>query len=150
MGLGTAGLDWVTRVAAWVVPVIRWGGAAFLLAYGVLAFRRAWRPGRLVAEETAPGSLGRTVATGLALTWLNPHVYLDTVLLIGSLANNYGAARWWFTGGAMAGSLLFFTSLGYGARLLRPLFASPKAWRVLDVGIGLVMVTLAVGLILGA
>jgi L-lysine exporter family protein LysE/ArgO len=151
MAAGTMGLDRVTRAAEWVVPVFRWGGAAFLAVYGLLAFRRAWRPGRLVADEAGTAvTLGRAVATCLAFTWLNPHVYLDTLVLVGSLANTHGVNRWWFAGGAMAGSWLFFPALGYGARLLRPLFASPTAWRVLDAGVGVVMWVVAASLILGA
>jgi L-lysine exporter family protein LysE/ArgO len=84
------------------------------------------------------------VLTGIALTWLNPHVYLDTVLLLGSVANSYGADRWAFGAGAALGSVLWFSGLGFGARLLRGLFARPIAWRVLDVLIAAIMITLGV------
>jgi L-lysine exporter family protein LysE/ArgO len=86
------------------------------------------------------------VTTGLALTWLNPHVYLDTVVLLGSLASTWDDERWWFAAGAGLGSAVWFSGLGYGARLLRPVFARPAAWRVLDAAIAVVMVTLAVSL----
>jgi L-lysine exporter family protein LysE/ArgO len=86
------------------------------------------------------------VTTCLALTWLNPHVYLDTVVLLGSLASTYDDQRWWFAAGATLGSVLWFTGLGFGARLLRPVFARPTAWRVLDAVIAVVMVSLAVSL----
>jgi L-lysine exporter family protein LysE/ArgO len=89
------------------------------------------------------------VGTALALTWLNPHVYLDTVVLLGSVAGTHGDDRWWFGAGAVVGSILWFTGLGYGARLLRPVFARPAAWRVLDAGIAVVMVAIAAGLLLG-
>jgi L-lysine exporter family protein LysE/ArgO len=85
----------------------------------------------------------------LALTWLNPHVYLDTVVLLGSIGATYGEQRWWFALGAVLGSVLWFTALGFGSRLLRPLFAKPVAWRVLDALIALVMLSLAVSLLLG-
>lgn len=90
------------------------------------------------------------VTTAAVLTWLNPHVYLDTVVLLGSVAADRGPHRWWFAAGAMTASLLWFTVLGYGARLLRPVFARPSAWRVLDAGIAVVMVALAVNLLRGA
>jgi L-lysine exporter family protein LysE/ArgO len=91
--------------------------------------------------------LAVTVATCLALTWLNPHVYLDTVVLLGSMSSTYGEHRWAFAAGAGVGSAVWFTGLGYGARLLRPVFARPAAWRVLDAGIAVVMVVLAVSLL---
>ena len=90
--------------------------------------------------------LAVTVGTGLALTWLNPHVYLDTVVLLGSMASTYGEHRWQFAAGAGLGSTIWFTGLGYGARLLRPVFARPAAWRVLDGVIAVVMSALAVSL----
>ena len=110
--------------------------------------RRAVRPVALVTEEAGRrAGLLVTVTTCLALTWLNPHVYLDTVVLLGSLASTWDDDRWWFAAGAAVGSTLWFAGLGYGARLLRPLFARPSSWRVLDAVIAVVMVTLAVGLV---
>ena len=118
-----------------------------LLCYGVLAARRALRPGVLLPDATgARTGLAVTVGTCLALTWLNPHVYLDTVVLLGSMASTYDEHRWQFAAGAGIGSAVWFTGLGYGARLLRPVFASPAAWRVLDGGIAVVMSALAVSL----
>jgi L-lysine exporter family protein LysE/ArgO len=142
LGAGAA----LSRVP-WLIPVVCFAGAAFLLCYGVLAARRALRPGALLPEATgARAGLAVTVGTGLALTWLNPHVYLDTVVLLGSMASTYGEHRWQFATGAGLGSMLWFTGLGYGARLLRPVFARPAAWRVLDCGIAVVMAALAVSL----
>lgn len=130
-----------------LVPVVCFAGAAFLLGYGVLAARRALRPGALLSEATgARVGLAATVGTGLALTWLNPHVYLDTVVLLGTTASTYGEHRWQFAAGAGLGSILWFAGLGFGARLLRPVFARPAAWRVLDGGIAVVMAALAVSL----
>jgi L-lysine exporter family protein LysE/ArgO len=131
----------------WLVPVVSFAGAAFLLGYGVLAARRALRPGVLVPDAAgARTGLAMTVGTCLALTWLNPHVYLDTVVLLGSMASVYGEHRWQFAAGAALGSAVWFIGLGYGARLLRPVFARPAAWQVLDGGIAVVMAALAASL----
>ena len=131
----------------WLITVVCVAGAAFLLVYGVLAARRAWRPGALLPDAAgARTGIAVTLGTCLALTWLNPHVYLDTVVLLGSTATTYGEHRWQFAAGAGLGSILWFTGLGFGARLLRPVFARPTAWRVLDGIIAVVMVALAVSL----
>ena len=151
VGIGGGGL--LFTAVPWLVEVVRWVGAAFLLLYGLFAARRALRPSRLTPDDTAvpkrAGALA-VAATCLALTWLNPHVYLDTVLLLGSVANTHGAARWAFGAGAGLGSILWFTTLGFGARLLAPLFARPIAWRVLDAIIAVVMIVLAVSLAVSA
>src|SRR3954464_7004114 len=142
LGAGAA----LSRVP-WLIPAVCFAGAAFLLTYGFLAARRALRPGALLPDAAgARTGLAVTVATCLALTWLNPHVYLDTVVLLGSMSSTYGAHRWAFAAGAGVGSLLWFAGLGYGARLLRPVFARPTAWRVLDALIALVMAVLGVSL----
>ena len=147
---GVAGTGALLDRVPEVVTVIRWAGAAFLLTYGALAIRRALRPaGALLTEAAQRTSLLPTVLTASALTWLNPHVYLDTVVLLGSVAASQGDLRWHFGTGAAVGSLLWFTALGVGARLLRPVFARPAAWRVLDGVIALVMTALAVGLVRG-
>ena len=143
LGAGAA----LSRVP-WLIPVICFAGAAFLLCYGLLAARRALRPGALLPDARGVRTgLAVTVGTCLALTWLNPHVYLDTVVLLGSMSSTYGEHRWAFAAGAGVGSAVWFTGLGYGARLLRPVFARPTAWRVLDGGIALVMGSLAVSLV---
>ena len=141
---GILGMGAVVQAAPVAMVVVRIVGAAFLAVYGLWAARRAIRPGALLATGTG-GSTGMRVAvtTVLALTWLNPHVYLDTVVFLGSVGTQQGAAeRWWWAGGAMAASLLWFAGLGFGARLLRPIFARPGAWRVLDGTIAVVMITL--------
>ncbi len=149
---GVAGVGALVGAVPSLLTVIRFAGAAFLLCYGLLAARRAVRPGALRADGATGERAGlpATLLTCLALTWLNPHVYLDTVVLLGSVASTHGAQRWWFGGGAALGSLLWFTGLGFGARLLRPVFARPAAWRVLDGLIAVVMVLLAVTLVLSA
>jgi L-lysine exporter family protein LysE/ArgO len=146
--VGVAGNSWLNAHLPDAVTAIRLAGAAFLLGYAVLAARRALRPSSIDVDTggTRTGLLA-TVAACLALTWLNPHVYLDTVLLLGSVADSHGLRRWWFAVGATAGSLIWFTALGYGARLLRPLFARAMAWRVLDASIAVVMAGLGIGLL---
>ena len=150
-GVGGGGL--LFTAAPWLVEVVRWVGAAFLLLYGLFAARRALRRSRLQTSDAAhpPAASARVVAaTCLALTWLNPHVYLDTVLLLGTVANTHGDARWAFAAGAGLGSILWFSALGFGARLLAPLFARPIAWRVLDAIIAVVMIVLAISLAVSA
>jgi L-lysine exporter family protein LysE/ArgO len=143
---GIGGLGAVVTARPDTVTVIRWVGAAFLTAYAVLAARRAVRPSRLDPAERAPATLGATVLTCLALTYLNPHVYLDTVLLLGSVAQQH-PHRWTFGIGAALASLVWFTALGAGAHRLAPLLARPAAWRVLDGIISLVMLGVAVSLL---
>jgi L-lysine exporter family protein LysE/ArgO len=144
---GVVGAGTVLSRLPWLIPVVCFAGAAFLLAYGLLAARRALRPGALLSEVGGVRvGLAATLGTCLALTWLNPHVYLDTVVLLGSTASTYGEHRWQFAAGAALGSIIWFAGLGYGARLLRPVFARPAAWRVLDGGIAVVMAALAVSL----
>lgn len=150
IGLGVGGLGTLLQFVPWLIVVVRIGGAAFLIVYGILAVRRAARPKALVAEGgSAAMPLRTALGTVLALTWLNPHVYLDTVVLLGSVAGTHGEDRWWFGLGAAVGSILWFTALGYGARLLRPLFAKPVAWRILDGSIAVVMFAIAISLLLG-
>jgi L-lysine exporter family protein LysE/ArgO len=146
---GVLGVGRLVTAQPGLLTVVRWVGAAYLVSYGVLCLRNARHPTALEIGGTER-SRGGVLATVLALTWLNPHVYLDTVLLVGSLANQHGLdGRWWFALGAALASLAWFTALGYGARLLAPLFARPATWRVLDVAIALVMFTIAATLLLG-
>ena len=188
--VGVSGIGAVLQAVPWLVEVIRWAGAAFLVVYGLLAARRAIRPsgealvaagadaagradagpsdageGTLAASDgTAASGTGIAIATAtraarsttllaavltcLALTWLNPHVYLDTVFLLGSVANTHGDGRWAFAVGAGAASIIWFFGLAYGARLLGGVLASPRAWRVLDGVIAVVMIALGVSLVL--
>lgn len=145
---GTAGIGRLTQAAPLVLDVIRWAGAAFLLAYAFLSLRRALNPAGLQAAGQGRGTLAAAVLTCLSLTWLNPHVYLDTVVLLGSLAAAHGPEdRWVFAAGAAAASTVWFSALGFGARLLAPVFARPRAWQILDAAIGVFMVVLAVSLL---
>jgi L-lysine exporter family protein LysE/ArgO len=151
IGAGVAGIGAVIEAAPAAIDVVRIFGAIFLISYGVMAARRALRPEALTIEDSpASASMKVVVLTTLALTWLNPHVYLDTVMLLGSIANQHGETdRWWWALGAVIASFTWFFLLGYGARLLKPLFAKPAAWRVLDCLIALIMITLGVTLIIG-
>lgn len=146
---GIAGLGAVLTARPELVTAIRWAGAAFLLAYAAMAARRALRPQALDPAGKAPATLRATLLTCLALTYLNPHVYLDTVLLLGSVAQQH-AHRWMFGLGAAAASLVWFTALGTGAHRLAPLLARPKAWRVLDGLIAAVMAALGMTLVVQA
>jgi L-lysine exporter family protein LysE/ArgO len=147
---GVGGLGSLLQFSPWALLVVRVAGAVFLLVYGALAARRALRPGRLESAVGGPAaSAAAVVGTTLALTWLNPHVYLDTVVLLGSVSATHGAERWWFGLGAACASVLWFSALGFGARLLRPVFARPRAWRILDGLVAVVMVAIAVSLLIG-
>ena len=145
---GTVGIGVLVSRFPMALDVLRWGGAAYLAWWAVRSFKSALKPSALTAE--APRSKGSVIATTLALTYLNPHVYLDTVVLLGGLANQHGPdARWIFAAGAVVGSALWFSALGYGARKLSGVLSSPRTWRIVDLAIGVVMLALAVKLVLG-
>lgn len=148
--LGVAGIGAMVQAWPGLLQVLRFGGAAFLGAYGLMAAQRAWRgAGGLAPAEAAPESRGRVAAACLAFTFLNPHVYLDTMVLLGSISMRYpGVARWAFALGACTASVVWFTTLGFGARLLQPIFRAPQAWRVLDGCIAAFMLTLCLLLLL--
>lgn len=147
---GAGGLGALVRAMPEAVEVARWAGVAFLLGYAALAARRALRGGEaLTADGSARSARTRgtgraaAVTTALALTWLNPHVYLDTVLLLGSIASTHGAQAWQFVLGALIGSTLWFTALGFGARSLGRFLSSPRSWQVLDGVVAVTMVAVA-------
>ena len=145
---GVGGLGTLVRDAPSLLTAVTLLGAGFLAVYGLVSFRRAIRPGALAPADRSAAGLGVTITTCLALTFLNPHVYLDTVVLIGALsARHAGASAVAFGAGAGLASLLWFYGLGYAARLAAPAFARPKAWRVLDTLIGVVMLILAARLV---
>ncbi|WP_377190120.1 LysE/ArgO family amino acid transporter [Ruegeria meonggei] len=144
---GVAGFGTLAQVLPWFETVMRYGGAIFLTWYGVRSLQSAWRGGAVMdVEKGQRTSLRSVLLTVLAFTWLNPHVYLDTVVLIGSISAQY-EDRLAFALGAMLSSFVFFFSLGYGAGVLSPVFARPRAWQVLDVVIGVVMLAIAVKLV---
>lgn len=167
--LGVSGVGLVLQAVPWLIVVVRWAGAAFLVGYGLLAARRALRPsGETLRVDAAPAAsasppetgraavkarparttLAATVLTCLALTWLNPHVYLDTVFLLGSVATTHGDGRWAFALGACLASLAWFSLLGFGARYLGRWLDTPRAWRILDAIIAVVMFAIAISLVL--
>ncbi len=142
---GVSGIGTIVERAPWALTTVRWLGVAFLTWYGVSSLLRARRAESLQAARDGNGSRRAAVTMAFALTWLNPHVYLDTVLLLGSIANQHGdEGRWWFALGAAVASALWFIGLGYGARRAHRLLASPRSWQVLDVLIGLTMLAIAV------
>lgn len=152
IALGAGGFGSLVASSPALLTAALWGGAAFLLFYGLRSFQAAWRPGTLEASRDDAPLAGflRVVLTTLALTLLNPHVYLDTVLLLGSLAGQYpAAARVRFALGAMLASFVWFYGIGYGARILAPLFRRPAAWRALDLLVGCTMWFIAGNLIWG-
>ncbi|HWS57385.1 MAG TPA: L-lysine exporter [Actinotalea sp.] len=145
---GVAGLGALIGGSPVALDVVRYAGATFLLVLAVAALRRARRPERLDPAEQAPARLAAVVLAALGLTFLNPHVYLDTVVLLGGLASQYGPdGRWVFGAGAATASVVWFTGLGFGARRLRPGFARPRSWQVLDVLVAAVMAAIAVSLL---
>ncbi|WP_327426238.1 MULTISPECIES: LysE/ArgO family amino acid transporter [unclassified Streptomyces] len=149
IALGVGGVGAV--VVAWPAALTAVGlvGGAFLLVYGFLAARRVLKPSALQAATVPTGSRRRAVLTCLALTWLNPHVYLDTVFLLGSIAADRGPLRWTFGLGAALASLCWFVALGFGARLLSRFLARPSSWRVLDGLVATTMIAMGASLIAG-
>lgn len=145
--LGVTGMAAIAELAPWLIEVMRWGGVAFLLLYGARSFRAAMQGGESLTPQGEKRSLKATLAVIAALTWLNPHVWLDTVMLLGSISAQW-PSPFLFGAGAVTGSFVFFFALGYGARLLAPVFARPRAWQWLEVGVGIVMWGIALRLIL--
>ncbi|MFF5215586.1 LysE/ArgO family amino acid transporter [Micromonospora sp. NPDC000442] len=148
IGVGIAGVGSIVAGRPVLLTAIRWGGAVFLLGYAALAARRALRPAALTPADRPPARLGPTLLACLAFTYLNPHVYLDTVLLLGGIAQQH-PHRWLFGVGATTASVLWFAALGAGAYRLAPLLARRRVWRVLDGVIAVVMIAVAVALVLG-
>lgn len=147
--LGVSGVGFVLEKVPGLMTTLRFGGAAFLTVYGLLAARRAVQRHAMVLDSNVvEPSLKQTIAACLAFTWLNPHVYLDTIVLLGSVANSHDEYRTSFAVGAICASFGWFSALGYGARLLRPIFVRPNAWHVLDGVIAVIMLSLAVSLVL--
>ena len=146
IALGVGGLGGVIRSAPSLLQLFRWVGVAYLLYFAATSIRHAYHPGTLKPTGSRPLSRRSTIATTLALTFLNPHVYLDTVLLLGSIGNQYGHLRWTFALGASTASLVWFSGLGFGARLASRLMSRPGTWRILDSVIGIVMVLIALKL----
>lgn len=146
---GVAGFGVVVKEFPLIEQFARYAGAAFLFVYAILSFKSAFTTEHsLQAEGGETGSLSKAILTCLAFTWLNPHCYLDTVILIGSISTQYEGQQLSFGVGAVVSSFVFFFSLGYGARLLIPVFKNPKAWKVLEFLIGFIMLAIAISLII--
>lgn len=147
--LGVGGMGLAVKQHPDLLQWLRYAGAAFLAAYGMFALKRAWQgESGLQPAGNAAGSRGRVVLACLGFTLLNPHVYLDTVVLLGSLSTHYdGQGRWLFAAGASSASVVWFLSLGFGARVLLPIFRSPFAWRIFDVAVAAFMLALAAALL---
>ena len=150
MSAGIAGFGAVSQSVPWLGDAMLWAGVAFLVAYGALRFRAALQGGAaLVPTGVAPVALRRVLGTCLLLTWANPHVYLDTLVLVGAISAQYAPHGVAFGAGAIAASASFFTALGFGARLLAPVMARPGAWVVLEVIVGATMWAIAAALAFG-
>lgn len=145
ISLGVLGVGVLIASSPTLLLVLKLLGAAYLVWFAARSFRSAAKATGLTAA-TGAGATG-VATTALALTYLNPHVYLDTVLMLGNLANQYGELRWWFVLGAGTASLVWFTSLGFGGRALAPYLARPGVWRMVDVVIGITMLAIAVVLL---
>ena len=146
--VGVFGFGTLVSQAKWLIDIVTLGGAIFLFVYGFMAFRRVMSPDAMKAASQGAGNLAKAIATCLALTYLNPHVYLDTVVLLGGLSANYqGVDRAAYGVGAATGSFVWFFALGYGARLLVGVFENPKAWQILDFIIGCIMWLIAASLL---
>jgi L-lysine exporter family protein LysE/ArgO len=149
MTAGVLGFGALSEAMPWLGNAMRLGGAAFLIVYGALRFRAALRGGvALMPTDATAAPLGRVLATCLLLTWANPHVYLDTLVLVGALSAQYEPYSGYFGLGAVTASFTFFAALGYGARLLAPVFARPASWVGLEVVVGCTMWAIAAGLLL--
>ncbi|MEN4920160.1 LysE/ArgO family amino acid transporter [Achromobacter spanius] len=146
---GVAGFGIAVGALPWLEPAMRYGGALFLFLYAARSLHSALRKhhGHLSPSSRPSVGRGAALATCLALTWLNPHVYLDTVMLLGSISSQYEGSKTAFALGAICASFFFFFALGYGARLLQPVFASATAWRALDAGVGIVMAAIGLRLV---
>jgi L-lysine exporter family protein LysE/ArgO len=150
IGAGVAGFGALSKAVPWIGEAMRWGGVAFLLVYGALRFRAAARGGEaLRPSDATAASLGKVLASCLMLTWANPHVYLDTLVLIGSISAQHAPHQVAFGVAAVLASLSFFSALGFGARALAPVFARPAAWVWLEILVGATMWAIAAALAFG-
>ena len=150
IAMGVAGFSTVLQHFPHIIQFTRWGGAAFLIYYGWQHAKQAIQSSQILQAQVAEEqNLAQCLLLCLGLTWLNPHVYLDTVILLGSISTQFPQTRHWFALGAMSASCLFFFILGYGARVLRPVFANPISWKILDGLIALTMWGIALSLVLG-
>jgi L-lysine exporter family protein LysE/ArgO len=142
--LGVAGLGALISGLPWLLEIIRWFGVLYLTWFGVKSLRSAFKIQALDASGVQSGSAKTVVLSVLGFTFLNPHVYLDTVILLGSIGNQFGSDKWWFTLGAVVASIVWFSSIGFGAKAASRFMAKPVFWKVLDILIAVVMFSIAV------
>jgi L-lysine exporter family protein LysE/ArgO len=142
--LGVAGLGALIAGLPWLLEIIRWFGVAYLTWFGIRSLRSAFKTQMLDASGTQSGSAKSVVLAVLGFTFLNPHVYLDTVILLGSIGNQFGEDKWWFALGGAVASILWFSSIGFGARAASRFMAKPVFWKVLDLLIAAVMFGIAI------
>ena len=150
IAIGIGGLGAIVQAHGDVLTTIALLGGAYLLWFAFRSFRSALHPDVLLPSQQEPQAVAAVALAVLGLTFLNPHVYLDTILLVGTIGASFGADRWWFALGAAIASVVWFSGLGFGARLLSPLMARPVTWRMLDAAIGVVMLTIAIVLVRSA
>jgi L-lysine exporter family protein LysE/ArgO len=142
--LGVAGLGALIAGLPWLLEIIRWFGVAYLTWFGIRSIRSALKIQSLDASGVQSGSVKTVVLTSLGLTFLNPHVYLDTVILLGSIGNQFGPDKWWFALGGVVASIVWFSSIGFGARAASRFMAKPVFWKVLDLVIAAIMFGIAI------
>ena len=140
---GTAGLGKVIESAPEVLEIVRWFGVTYLIFFGLKSWRSAFRHNTLTLEKGNLVSRKRTILTVLGLTFLNPHVYLDTVIFLGSIANQFPADKWFFSAGAMTASFLWFFFIGFGSKMAARFMVKVIFWKVLDLAVAIIMFTLA-------
>jgi L-lysine exporter family protein LysE/ArgO len=140
---GTAGLGKVIESAPEVLEIVRWFGVTYLIFFGLKSLRSAFRHNTLTLEQGNLVSRKRTILTVLGLTFLNPHVYLDTVIFLGSIANQFPADKWFFSAGAMTASFLWFFFIGFGSKMAARFMVKVIFWKVLDLAVAIIMFTLA-------
>jgi L-lysine exporter family protein LysE/ArgO len=142
--LGVSGLGAIIQGLPWLLEIIRWFGVAYLTWFGVKSLRSAFKTQSLDASGIQSGNATKVALTVLGVTWLNPHFYLDTVILLGSIGNQFGDDRWWFAAGGILGSFLWFFSIGFGAKAASGLMKKPSFWKILDTVIAVVMFSIAI------
>lgn len=142
--LGVSGLGAIIQGMPWLLEIIRWFGVAYLTWFGIKSVRSAFKEQSLDASGAQGGTATKVALTVLGVTWLNPHFYLDTVILLGSIGNQFGADRWWFAAGGILGSFLWFFSIGFGAKAASGLMKKPSFWKILDIVIAIVMFSIAI------
>jgi L-lysine exporter family protein LysE/ArgO len=143
MAAGVAGLGALILQVGWLLEVLRWFGVAYLLWFAYGSIRSAFKNDSLKADGNHSGTRKQVLFSALAMTWLNPHVYLDTVILVGSIANSFKENAWFFGLGAMTGSVIWFFAIGFGAKAASSIMSKPLFWKILDLVIASIMATIA-------